>query len=200
MADFRAAGFRESHVSPAAHELYRSLVDAYLDTGRLPDPEGSVHLEELESEDWVALDSAGRVAVLYPFSLEPAGIEVRFGGAVRQAMCAIDALGIAPMLATDVEVCSACPISGVKLTVSVNATGKVIADPDGIVVVRRRSSGPAHLNRCSATRFFGSELDAITWCERNGQAGDVVLALDDAIAEASAIFGRCYSDGVRMVF
>jgi hypothetical protein len=199
MADLRAAGFRESQVSAAAHELFRALVDSYLETGRLPDSEWSGHLEELAAEDWVALDSAGKVSVLYPFSLEPGGIEVRLGGVVRQAMCAIDALGIAPMLATDVQVRCACPLSGSPLSVDVSAVGKAAADPAGIVIVRRRASGPAHLNRCSATRFFRSERDAAIWCDEHGQSDDVVLSLDDASAEATAIFGRCYTDGVRMV-
>lgn len=53
----------------------------------------------LAREDLVHTDAAGRPVVAYPFSAEPRGHQVRINRShTVQAMCAIDALGIAPML------------------------------------------------------------------------------------------------------
>src|SRR5581483_7891505 len=49
----------------------------------------------LAREDLVHTDDEGAITVAYPFSAHPRGHEVTLGGRVVQAMCAIDALGIA---------------------------------------------------------------------------------------------------------
>lgn len=55
-------------------------------------------LESLAREDLVRRGSDGEIAVAYPFSGRPTAHRVRFpGGHEVDAMCAIDALGIAPM-------------------------------------------------------------------------------------------------------
>ena len=46
--------------------------------------------------DWAGRDQAGVIVALYPFSTVPTPVRVRLDGAERYAMCAIDALGIAP--------------------------------------------------------------------------------------------------------
>jgi hypothetical protein len=193
------AVFRESTVSPAAHELYRMLIDAFVESGKVPGNLDSTLLEELAVEDWLALDEHGHVAVLYPFSLSPSGIDVSVDGADRHAMCAIDALGIASMLDAKVEINATCPISGERLVM--RASGKAVesSSSEGIVVVRRRTGGAAHVSRCAATRFFRSPADAEAWLVSEGDAGDVVLSLDEAYDEARTVFGRAYTDGVRMM-
>lgn len=190
--------FQESRVSPAAHGLYRQLIDAFLDAGAVPDGLDAARLAELASEDWLALDASGQVSVLYPFSLSPSGIEVSVGGVRRHAMCAIDALGIPAMLDTDVEIVARCPVSGERLGIQAGATVVTSSSPAGIVVVRRRQGGAAHVSRCAATRFFRSAEDAAAWVSSDGQDGDVILTLDDAFNEARLVFGRAYSEGIRM--
>lgn len=189
--------FRESRVSPAAHRLYRELIDGFLATSNVPDGGDRNLLRELAGEDWLALDDAGRVSVLYPFSLSSSGIDVTVNGVERQAMCAIDALGVAAMLNAEVRIEATCPVSGEYLDIGVD--GSVSSNPPGVVVLRRRQGGSAHLSRCAATRFFRSATDAEAWRAGSGADGDVVLSLADAYREASDVFGRAYSDGVRMV-
>lgn len=191
--------FRESRVSPAAHQLYRELIDGFLATGNVQGSGNIDLLRELAGEDWLALDEDGRVMVLYPFSLTPTGIEVTVDGTERQAMCAIDALGIAAMLDAEVRVRTTCSLSGAPLQIGIDASGSVSSTPDGAVVLRRRQGGAAHLSRCAATRFFRSAADAEQWHAGDGEDGDEVLSLAEAYREASVIFGRAYRDGVRLV-
>ena len=65
-------------------------------------------LVALDGEDLIQL-RGDRVEVAYPFSAIPTAFTVRFaGGAERYACCAIDALGMAPMLGEPVHIASHC--------------------------------------------------------------------------------------------
>lgn len=196
MIDAAAIGLRESVVSPEARQLFRALVDQVVATGTITPPDQLVLVRELADEDWLVVDG-DLVTAVYPFALEPSGIKVMVNGQQRFAMCAIDALGIEPMLSIPVEISATCPETGEPLALSVDES--VTTTPPGVVVVRRRQAGSAHLSRCAATRFFASGHAAERWCDRSGDADDLILSPKDALAEATLIFGRCYTDGVRMV-
>ena len=59
----------------------------------------------LARDDLVHTDRDGEITVAYPFSGRPTGYLVRFeGGHEVHAMCAIDALGIAPMFRVPIEI------------------------------------------------------------------------------------------------
>jgi ketosteroid isomerase-like protein len=63
----------------------------------------------------------GRITAAYPFSALPTAHRVQIaGGASAYAMCAIDALGIAPMLGGKAVMQSADPSTGQPVTVTVD--------------------------------------------------------------------------------
>ena len=189
---------RASSLSQEAHHLYRALIDEVIATGRVTAPEPSPALDELRQNDWLVVDEQGEISVLYPFSLSPTSVAVQFDGHERFAMCATDALGLAPMLATGVRIDTTCPQTGEALQVDVSPKGTISSTLPGVVVMRRRQQGAAHLSRCGATRFFSSGTAAEEWRAQHGAPGDVVLSLAEAYQEAETMFGRCYSDGVRV--
>lgn len=197
--DLETIGLRESRVSASSLELFRLMIDSVLQTGRVQKVAARAQLIELAAHDWLAANADGTVNVVYPFALEPSDIAVTLQDVERYAVCAIDALGIAPMLDTDVVVRAVCPQSGANLRIEVDKRDLPVSEPEGVVVLRRRQRGAAHSNRCAATRFFLSADEAARWRSSNGDEADVILTLQDAYKEATAIFGRCYSDGVRMV-
>lgn len=80
-------------------------------------------VEVLAREDLVHVDGSGAIVVAYPFSGRPTAHRVRLEGREVFAMCAIDALGMAPMLGTPAEVTSTDPVDGQEVSVSVTATG-----------------------------------------------------------------------------
>ncbi|MDD9375732.1 organomercurial lyase [Streptomyces sp. ZAF1911] len=60
---------------------------------------------ELDREDFLALDEAGRIRAAYPFSATPTRHGVRLSTGVEMwSMCAIDAVGISAMLGQDVAI------------------------------------------------------------------------------------------------
>ena len=196
---------RARELSPGAHGLYRLLVEQYLATGALPPPAAltaatglgpervDALLDELVVGDWAGLDQGGALGVLYPFSVAPTGVRVQVRRVERHAMCAIDALGVAPMLGEAVAIAGACAYCAAPLRVRATPAGVGVARPAGVAVVHRRAYGPAHLARCRATRFVCSEGHGRAWLVDHGGTEDVVLALDAAFARGKALFGDCYT-------
>lgn len=81
-------------------------------------------LETLAAQDLVHRDEAGEIVVAYPFSGRPTGHRVRFaGGHEVDAMCAIDALGIAPMFDEVIEIVSPDPLTGERIEVALTPAG-----------------------------------------------------------------------------
>jgi hypothetical protein len=75
-------------------------------------PELDDALAVLARDDLVHADEKGRPVVASPFSAEARGHRVLVDGKHRvRAMCAIDALGIAPMLELPIEIVSRDPLS-----------------------------------------------------------------------------------------
>jgi hypothetical protein len=74
----------------------------------------------LDAADLIGLDG-DRVRLAYPFTAQPTEFEVVLpGGRSRHACCAIDALGVAPMLSMPVMVRSRCHRSGAPLHLEVH--------------------------------------------------------------------------------
>lgn len=90
-------------------------------------------LAALHRGDFLRLDEAGRITAAYPFSALPTRHRVTpEGGVTVFAMCAVDALGIPAMLATDAEVVSTAP-DGADVVVAVRG-GRPGAEPSTAVV------------------------------------------------------------------
>jgi alkylmercury lyase-like protein len=92
----------------------------------------SVHqaLARLDEEDLVRIE-AGRVDLAYPFSASPTPFVVDLDRGPRYVCCAIDALGIAPMLGRRVRIRSRCHHCAEPVGLSVGPSGP---DPDSIMV------------------------------------------------------------------
>lgn len=194
-------------VGAEAHAVYRALIDALLAAGTLPDAgalaqatglagaEVRAALDALVAGDWAGRDQDGAIAALYPFSTVPTPVRVRLDRSERYAMCAIDALGIAPMLDRETVIESACPVCDAAIALTVGPEGVRACVPDIVRVVYRRTVGPAHLSRCGATRFFCSSDDARAWLAANGGAADLLLSPAEAFARGREIFAGWYRDG-----
>lgn len=198
---------RAPQLSPDAHRLYRALIDHVIATGAAPSNDAialstgldesrvAEALAELVEREWAGRDAAGRLTALFPFATRRTGVRVRLGDAEREAMCAIDALGVAPMLARTVAVASACAVCGAPLRLTVAPEGVAEGAPGGVVVIRRRTPGPAHLTRCDATRFACSPAHGAAWLREHGGPDDFVEPLAAAFEEGRRIFGDAYRHG-----
>ncbi len=80
-------------------------------------------LVALDDDDLIRIRD-GLVDIAYPFSASPTPFVVRVGGGdERYACCAVDALGLAPMVGQRVEIRSRCHHCGTPLEVSATPAG-----------------------------------------------------------------------------
>jgi predicted NBD/HSP70 family sugar kinase len=145
----------------------------------------------LARDDLVHVDETGAVTVAYPFSARARGHEVAVGGHVVQAMCAIDALGIAPMLDQPIEVRSHDPISGSEIRVNANPDGAAAWQPETAVVLAGRSAceGPSYCGCCDVLNFFETTENAQRYLREKGGVEGMPISIREAAAAGRAIFG-----------
>jgi hypothetical protein len=128
----RGRARRAARETPTATRVLQMFLDR---GGPVPVPEivadlhrgsgESVHdaLVKLNDEDVIRI-SDGHVDLAYPFSASPTPFVVRLpDGRERYVCCAVDALGIAPMVGQPVEIRSHCHHSATRLRFSATPEG-----------------------------------------------------------------------------
>jgi hypothetical protein len=155
-------------------------------------------LETLAREDLVHRGTDGEVTVAYPFSGRPTAHRVRFpGGHEVDAMCAIDALGIAPMFEDTIEVDSRDPVSGDEVLARVAPDGTAEWWPESAVVVAGVLDRQSDSCRgcCPVLNFFVSAANAERWLAEHPEVRGSVISMDEAAAAGRAVFGEVLRDG-----
>lgn len=149
-------------------------------------------LEALHEVDAIRLAPGGRIAVAYPFSATPTRHRVRIGDRVDvYAMCAIDALGMAPMLGLDTVIESVDVTTSKPISVATRA-GRASWEPAGAVVFigAVAGGGPSADCCCDYLNFFADRDTAEAWTSAHpGIPGQI---LDQAEAEdlGARLFGH----------
>ena len=150
------AARRAQRDDPLLRTIWRQFIDV---GGPVTLSAASVALPELAPETLraraAALDAADliglegdRVQLAYPFTAGPNEFEVVLpGGRARYACCAIDALGVAPMVGVPVTLRSRCHRSGTPLVFDVDpVTGPRRAPPGSLTWVERGRWGGDRLS------------------------------------------------------
>jgi hypothetical protein len=206
-----AAEIPPSKLGPARHarltepqrELYFWILRRFATDGRPSSREvraaaeqlgldGEDALETLSREDLVHRGTNDAIAVAYPFSGRPTAHRVRFpSGHEVDAMCAIDALGIAPMFGEQIEVHSRDPVSGEEIRAWVAPDGAAEWRPESAVVVAGavRRHADACCGCCPVLNFFASAANAERWLAQHSEVRGRVISLGDAAAAGRAVFG-----------
>lgn len=103
------------------------------------------HLTALDAQDLIQVGAAG-VEIAYPFSATPTPFVVRLsGGRERYACCAVDALGMAPMIQERVDIRSRCHHCGDPLALTVEPEGPVPGADGTMVWIGTRGSDACRL-------------------------------------------------------
>ncbi len=194
---------RRARLSDPERELYAWILRRFATDGRPSstearaaaerlaiDPEEA--LETLAREDLVHRGADGEITVAYPFSGRPTAHQARFpNGHEVDAMCAIDALGIAPMFGEPIEVESRDPLSGEGIRVQVAPDGTAASWPESAVVVAGaiRDQGDACCGCCPVLNFFFSPATAERWLAEHPDVRGKVISMREAAAAGRAVFG-----------
>jgi hypothetical protein len=146
----------------------------------------------LGREDLVHVDADGRPIVAYPFSAKPRGHRVLIDGARWvDAMCAIDALGIAPMLELPVEIHSRDPLSGGEIWVRLDPGDGAWWEPKQAVVLAGSAcgEGPSFRGCCDVLKFFERRENAERYVAQNPSVSGHPISLPEAIEAGRLVFG-----------
>jgi hypothetical protein len=111
-------------------------------------------------------------------------------------MCAIDALGIAPMLGERIDIESRDPVSGKGIRVKVDPDGAAEWWPASAVVVAGaiRDQGEACCGCCPVLNFFASSANAERWLTLHPEVRGVVISMEETAAAGRAVFGNVLTD------
>jgi hypothetical protein len=195
---------RRARLTEAERELYFWILRRFAGDGRPSSGEvraaaaqelgldAEEALATLSREDLVHRGADGAISVAYPFSGRPTPHRVTFPtGHEVYAMCAIDALGIAPMFGQTIEIESGDPVSGEKIRARVASDGAAQWWPEPAVVVAGafRNQGDACYGCCPALNFFASAANAERWLTKHPEVRGNVISMRTAAAAGRAVFG-----------
>ena len=135
--------------------------------------------------------TSGEILVAYPFSARPRGHSVLISSAHRvEAMCAIDALGIAPMLGLPIEITSRDPFTGTEIWVRLDPREGARWEPTTAVVLAGSAScdGPSFRGCCDVLNFFETEGSAHSYLAEDPDLSGFPISIPDAIEAGRAVF------------
>ena len=194
---------RSAGLTDAQRKLYFWILRRFASDGRPSSGEARAAADQLRldadealatlsREDLMHRGNDGAITVAYPFSGRPTAHRVRFPtGHEVEAMCAIDALGIAPMFGQRIDIESHDPISGEMIQAQVTADGTAEWWPESAVVVAGaiRSQEDACCGCCPVLNFFASPANAERWLTEHPQVRGNVISMGEAAAAGQAVFG-----------
>jgi hypothetical protein len=149
-------------------------------------------LARLAEQDLIHADADCRPLVAYPFSGIPRGHRVTIEGAgTVEAMCAIDALGIAPMLGRPTTITSRDLLSGAPVEVQLDPEGNASWRPQGAVVAIGSAAcgGPSFGGCCDVLNFFESVESAERYLADRPEIDGSCVSIPVPIEAGAAIFG-----------
>lgn len=149
-------------------------------------------LSALHQMDAIRLAPDGHIAVAYPFSATPTRHRVRIANRTDVfAMCAIDALGIAPMLGADTLISSDDASIGEPVMVS-TIDGRTKWTPSTAVAVigAGAGGGPSADCCCDYLNLFTNVDAANAWLTSHPHVPGQVLAQDAAEQLSVRLFGH----------
>lgn len=130
---------RQATLSPELRQLHQAFLRSMVDRGRplngaelaaaAPGHDALAAVFTLESLDLIVMDREGRPAGAYPLTTEPTAFHVGVNGNTIWAMCALDAISVAPMFDTAVAIRSRCPVTGAEILVEMQGSRVSTASP-----------------------------------------------------------------------
>ncbi|WP_324618442.1 organomercurial lyase [Streptomyces sp. XY413] len=154
-------------------------------------------LAELDREDFLTLDEAGRVRAAYPFSAVETRHRMRLASGVEVwSMCAVDALGVSAVLGgQDVRISSSAPVNGKPVTVTFTG-GTTLWQPADAVVSSAAATATGPPPQCAATRWSSSPAEhrPSSGSRRTARSGGQVVSQDRAVQIGQQTFGPLLQD------
>lgn len=198
---------RQAQLSPALKKLHQTILMSLVKRGAPPTQDEMAEqvaeaqvasaLQTLGAEDLVVLNAAGTDAVgAYPITTEATPHQLNIDSRTIYAMCALDAVSVAPMFATEVKIASHCHVSGDPIQIHMQGSEVIESNPATVMIGIRwqmPNSVAAH-SMCTEMVFLKDENTARQW---QGDELDSIslFTLADAIAFGMGFFMPLMNDG-----
>ena len=192
---------RQATLSPELRQLHQAFLRSMVDRGRplneaelaaaAPGHDAVAAVFTLESLDLIVMDREGRPAGAYPLTTEPTAFQVTVNGNTIWAMCALDAMSVAPMFDTAVTIRSRCPVTGAEILVEMQGGRVTTASPGPNVQVGvwwRDPGAVAARGFCPGVVFLRDKAAARQW--QAGRTTDHDFASLSDAADVGARFFR----------
>lgn len=192
---------RQRALDATWRDLHRRILESLVMQGRPPCRDeiaalvGARDADEavatLAAADLVVLSTdRSRIVGAYPVTTEPTPHRLRVHGRAIHAMCALDAVAVAPAFGVKVEIRSRCRVTGAPVHVVQEGERIVQARPAGVRVgVRWQKPEGDHAahSMCKEMVFLADDAAAAAW-HRGDLGRHSVYALEQAVAFGAAVF------------
>ncbi|QKT03470.1 hypothetical protein HUS23_06445 [Ectothiorhodospiraceae bacterium 2226] len=191
---------RQRALPPAWQAVHRALLRTFAERGRppsraelaarLPAGEAAAALARLVADDLVVLDAHREPVGAYPLTLEATPHALLLGGHRLHAMCALDALSVAPLFATEVRIASRCALSGAPIRIDQRGSELLAITPAPDVRVGihwQTPCGAAAHSLCREMVFLRDGGLAAQW-QQGDADGRALLTPADAVAVGAGFF------------
>ncbi len=196
---------RTAQLDEGERSLYHSILRSFA-RGETPDATAlatqaehhgldlPVTLASLAAEDLVHTGADGAITVASPAG-RPTAHRVQLDVHEVHAMCAIDALGMAPMFGRPIRVESSDPVSGDTVRVELAPDGDASWTPQEAVVVSGSSCDGAAFNGCChVLNFFSARENAEQYLSARADVRGIVISIREAIEAGRCVFGDALSE------
>ena len=192
---------RQDRLSPELKAAHQNVLYSLVKKGRPPTREELAQqlgtdklqagLQKLGADDLIVLDSAGENPVgAYPITVEPTPHKITVNGHSIQAMCALDAVSVAPMFDAEVAIDSTCRVSNTAITIRMRGSEILAAQPSEDVTVGIRwqmPAGAAAHSMCMEMVFLKDRQTAEAW--QDGDTENIALfTLPEAVEFGKRFF------------
>ena len=190
----------QERCDPQVKELHQQMLRSFVNKGRILSRDEmaqwvsnvSEAADVLSKRDMVTFSESGEPVGAYPFTMSEREHTVHVNGHQVHAMCALDALAIAPMFEETTRITSQCRVTGDP--VKIQMLGETIQNLDEVRDVRFGIVwGAADADSCCADSlcmemiFLRDNETAQNWLA-DGSGGREVFTLQEAVQFASRFF------------
>lgn len=166
--------------------VHRAILDSFCRRGLPPENLDPSIVATLADNDLIVVDE-GRMVGAYPFSLRPTDHHLLISATVRiDAMCAFDAVAVAPVWEVDTEITSTCAHTGVP--VRVTQTPDPVAEPADVHLGIRWQApcGSASVSMCREMVFLADAEAAGEWQQAGPEAS--IYTLEEGVEFGRLLF------------
>lgn len=186
---------RQQSLQLGYRELHRNILNSFSKEGKAQDNIELSGLNILSENDLIVLDNSNNVVGAYPFSLRETVHHVFNDSINLYAMCAFDAIAIAPVFNIKINIISHCHLTGERIDVSQNGKEVKNVQPSKNIYIgiRWQSAGKCAADSlCMEMVFIKNEETARQW--QNSDKNISVFMLNDAIEFAVKYFSPLLVD------